>query len=285
MTNIAIIRGRLTKDPEVRTTGSGKKVCNFSIANDTGYKDADGNSKTIFMDVTVWGSLAEICEKHLSKGRMVLVTGALDVNNWEKDGVKHRSTYIRASEVEFLDYPKSDNAQSGNEGFQQGGFAQQPQGGFAQQNPQGGFAQQQGSFNQQPQQKSDNAQSGNEGFQQGGFAQQPQGGFAQQNPQGGFAQQQGSFNQQPQQSGFAQQQGSFNQQPQQNQQGGFNQQPQQNQRFQQNQPAVPAESAGWLWWLRRRESPVLISSKIGPAGECFHSPAFLLSKKADTPND
>ena len=196
MTNIAIIRGRLTKDPEVRTTGSGKKVCNFSIANDTGYKDADGNSKTIFMDVTVWGSLAEICEKHLSKGRMVLVTGALDVNNWEKDGVKHRSTYIRASEVEFLDYPKSDNAQSGNEGFQQGGFAQQPQ---------------------------------------GGFAQQPQGGFAQQNPQGGFAQQQGSFNQQPQQSGFAQQQGSFNQQPQQNQQGGFNQQPQQNQRFQQNQ--------------------------------------------------
>lgn len=122
MTNIVIIRGRLTKDPEVRTTGSGKKVCNFSIANDTGYKDAEGNSKTIFMDVTVWGSLAEICEKHLSKGRMVLVTGALDVNNWEKDGVKHRSTYIRASEVEFLDYPKSDNAQSGNEGFQQGGL-------------------------------------------------------------------------------------------------------------------------------------------------------------------
>ena len=183
MTNIAILRGRLTKDPEVRTTGNGKKVCNFSIANDTGYKDAEGNSKTIFMDVTVWGSLAEICEKHLSKGRMVLVTGALDVNNWEKDGVKHRSTYIRASEVEFLDYPKSDNAQSGNDGFQQSGFAQQPQGGFApqqgsfnQQPQQSGFAQQQGSFNQQPQQN-----------QQGGFNQQPQQNQRfQQNPQGGF---------------------------------------------------------------------------------------------------
>lgn len=145
------------------------------------------------MDVTVWGSLAEICEKHLSKGRMVLVTGALDVNNWEKDGVKHRSTYIRASEVEFLDYPKSDNAQSGNDGFQQGGFNQQPQGGFAQQNQPGGFAPQQGSFNQQSQQS-------------------------------GFAQQQGNFNQQPQQNqqgGFAPQQPQQNQRFQQNQQGGF----------------------------------------------------------------
>jgi len=106
--NKVIIVGRLTRDPEVRYTQSGKAVASFSVAVDTGYGD---NKRTDFIPVTVWDKLAEVVGNNLAKGRRVLIEGRLQIQNYEKDGEKKRSTDVVAQNVEFLDSnkPKTDS--------------------------------------------------------------------------------------------------------------------------------------------------------------------------------
>jgi single-strand DNA-binding protein len=95
--------GNLTKDVELKTTQSGKQVCRFSIAVNRRFGNADGEKVTDFLNIVVWGKLAENCDKFLSKGKKVCVVGELQNRSWEDDkGVKHVSTEIVADEVEFL---------------------------------------------------------------------------------------------------------------------------------------------------------------------------------------
>ena len=98
--NLVVIVGRLTRDPEVRYTATGKAVASFSVAVDSGYGD---NKKVDFIPVTVWDKLAEICGNNLTKGHKVLVEGRLQIRDYEKDGQKKRSTDVLASNVEFLE--------------------------------------------------------------------------------------------------------------------------------------------------------------------------------------
>jgi len=98
--NKAIIVGRLTRDPEVRYTQTGKAVASFSVAVDSGYGD---NKRVDFIPVTVWDKLAEVCRNNLAKGRKVLVEGRLQISEYEKDGQKRRSAEIVAQNIEFLD--------------------------------------------------------------------------------------------------------------------------------------------------------------------------------------
>lgn len=99
MINKAILMGRLTRDPELRHTGSGTPVCSFSIAIDNGYGD---NRSTDFINCVAWNKTAEFVEKYFTKGRMIIVVGRIQTRTWEgQDGKKNYATEVVASEVSF----------------------------------------------------------------------------------------------------------------------------------------------------------------------------------------
>lgn len=107
MLNHITIMGRLTRDPELRRTGSGIAVASFTIANEDDFKDKDGNRKTIFIDCTAWRGLGETVAKHFSKGRMAVVSGKLDIRDWtDKEGNKRRNVEVVADNVYFGDSKK-----------------------------------------------------------------------------------------------------------------------------------------------------------------------------------
>ena len=103
--NKVIIVGRLGADPEVRTVGNGNTVTRLSIATSENWVDKEGQKqeRTEWHRIVVWGKLAEICGKHLSKGRQVYVEGRLQTRSWEdQQGQKRYATEIVASTVQFL---------------------------------------------------------------------------------------------------------------------------------------------------------------------------------------
>lgn len=107
MLNRVILIGRLTRDPELRYTGSGIPVASFSLAVDRPYTNQQGERETDFIRVVVWRKLAEVCAKNLGKGRLVAVEGRLQVNSYEaQDGSKRQATDVIADNVRFLDWPK-----------------------------------------------------------------------------------------------------------------------------------------------------------------------------------
>ncbi len=113
--NKCIMTGNLTKDPEVRSTGSGISVCTFRIAVQRRFAGQDGQKVSDFFDVVAWRTLADICGKYLSKGSKVAVVGELQTRSYDaKDGTKRYVTEIVADEVEFLT-PKSAGEQRGYE--------------------------------------------------------------------------------------------------------------------------------------------------------------------------
>lgn len=93
--------GRLTKDPETRYTGEGKAIAKFTVAIDDGFGE---NKKTNFIPVVAFGKTAESCEKYISKGSRVGVTGRIQTGSYEKDdGTRVYTTDIIADRVEFLE--------------------------------------------------------------------------------------------------------------------------------------------------------------------------------------
>ena len=104
MLNKIIIMGRLTRDPELRRTGSGTAVTSFSLAVDRDFKSQSGEKETDFIDVVAWRSTAEFVSKYFTKGRMAVVEGRLQIRDWtDKDGGKRRSAEIVADNVYFGD--------------------------------------------------------------------------------------------------------------------------------------------------------------------------------------
>ena len=108
--NQVILMGRLTRDPEQRTTTTGKTIASFSIAVDRmGASDA-----TDFFNVTAWEKLGELVMQYLGKGRRVLVQGRLRQDSWEdKDrGKKQSRIEVVANDVTFLDGPNDSSAKN-----------------------------------------------------------------------------------------------------------------------------------------------------------------------------
>ncbi len=104
--NRAMIIGNLTRDPEVRTTTTGKNVASFGIATSYSWTDATGQKqeKTEFHNIVAWGKLADICGQYLGKGRKVYVEGRLQTREWEgQDGHKRNRTEIMAESMIMLD--------------------------------------------------------------------------------------------------------------------------------------------------------------------------------------
>lgn len=113
--NKSIIIGRLTRDPELRTTGSGVSVCNFTVAVDRRFSNRDGEKETDFIPVVAWKSLAELCHKYLVKGSRIAVCGSIQVRSYEgNDGNRRQITEIVADEVEFLTPKENGDTHGGN---------------------------------------------------------------------------------------------------------------------------------------------------------------------------
>lgn len=114
MLNKVMLIGRLGRDPESKITQSGKSVCTFTLATDTGY---GGNKKTDWHNITVFDKAADNCAKFLRKGSPVYVEGRISYDAYEKDGIKHTTTKIIANTVLFIATSKV-NAQA-PPGYQQ----------------------------------------------------------------------------------------------------------------------------------------------------------------------
>lgn len=113
--NRVFVIGNLTKDPETRTTGSGVSVCNFMIAANRRFKNANGETETDYLHIVAWRQLGDLCGRYLAKGRKVAVTGSIQTRQYDaKDGTKRTAWDIVADEVEFLT-PQGHH--SGTDGF------------------------------------------------------------------------------------------------------------------------------------------------------------------------
>lgn len=102
--NKAIIIGRVTKDPEIRTTPGGQSVATLSVATNRVWNSNSGErqEKTEFHNIVAWGKLAEICGQYLTKGQEVMFEGRLETRTWEgQDGQKRSRTEIIAENMQM----------------------------------------------------------------------------------------------------------------------------------------------------------------------------------------
>lgn len=102
--NKAILIGRLTKDPELRTTPTGRNVCQFSVAVSRNFTNANGEREADFINCVVWDKQAENLVKYQKKGNQIAVEGRIQTRNYDdKDGKKVYVTEILASNISFFD--------------------------------------------------------------------------------------------------------------------------------------------------------------------------------------
>lgn len=125
--NKCVIVGNLTRDPELKTTTSGKSVCNFTVAVSRRFSGPSGEREADFIPVVVWGKSAENSAKYLRKGSQCAVSGSIQTRSYEaKDGSRRYVTEVIADEVQFL-ARAAGSGSSQNQGNQYGGDQSQSQ--------------------------------------------------------------------------------------------------------------------------------------------------------------
>ena len=115
MLNHIVIMGRLTRDPELRRTGTGVAVASFTVAVDRDFgKNENGEKETDFIVCVAWRQTGEFVSKYFTKGRMAVVSGRLQIRSWtDKDGNKRRTAEVVADNVYFGD-SKRDGESTGS---------------------------------------------------------------------------------------------------------------------------------------------------------------------------
>ncbi len=123
MLNHIVIMGRLTRDPELRRTGSGIAVASFSVAVDRDFGGRDGGEReTDFIDCVAWRQTGEFVSKYFTKGSMIVVSGRLQIRNWnDKEGNKRRTAEVVADNVYFGESKRSSESNSNYGGNAYGG--------------------------------------------------------------------------------------------------------------------------------------------------------------------
>lgn len=117
MLNTVILMGRLTADPETRTTASGVSVARFSLAVDRDYQANGAERVTDFIDIVAWRQRADFVGKYFRKGQQVAIKGSIQTGSYtDKDGNKRRTWEVVADNVYFAD-SKRDSASSENAGY------------------------------------------------------------------------------------------------------------------------------------------------------------------------
>lgn len=110
--NRAEIAGKLTADPQLKTTASGVSFTSFTIAVN-GRKDKDGNQQTEFINATAWKQTAETVTRFFRKGSSIYLAGEIHTRSYEKDGQKRYITEIVAHDVKFVDSKAESTTESG----------------------------------------------------------------------------------------------------------------------------------------------------------------------------
>ena len=128
MLNHIVLMGRLTRDPELRRTGSGIAVATLRLAVDRNYAPKDGSPReTDFIDVVAWRSTAEFVCKYSTKGRMALVSGRLQIRPWEdKDGNKRTAAEVVADNIYFGDSKRDSEGYSAQPAPAPANYGQSP---------------------------------------------------------------------------------------------------------------------------------------------------------------
>lgn len=127
MNNIVLI-GRLTRDPELRYLQTGTAISRFTLAVDRGLSkekrqemESKNQPTADFIQITVWGKMAENAANYLAKGRLVAIQGRIQTGSYDKDGTRVYTTEVVASQVEFLEWgdkkQENSNWDSGIDGF------------------------------------------------------------------------------------------------------------------------------------------------------------------------
>lgn len=122
MLNHIVMQGRLTRDPEMRTTPAGVAVANFGIACDHDWTGKDSNERGVdFVNCVAWRGSAEFICRNFRKGQMCVVSGRLQIRDWtDKDNIKRQSAEIAVENIYFCG---RENAQGGSERAAQGNVA------------------------------------------------------------------------------------------------------------------------------------------------------------------
>ena len=108
--NSVNLSGRLTRDPEIKDIGEGKRVAKLSVAVDIGWGD---KKKTAFIDVTAWGKVVDFLEKYFSKGMAILITGRLNYESWtDRESGKQRNKLSVTAESVYFKEKKTEGQQS-----------------------------------------------------------------------------------------------------------------------------------------------------------------------------
>lgn len=143
MLNKVVLMGRLTRDPEARSTQSGTSMCTFSLAVDRSFARQGEERQTDFINIIAFRSTADFVLRYFRKGQLVAVCGRLQTRNWQdQNGNNRTATEVLAEEVHFAEKKRDDNGYG--DSFGQGFSAPAPGGGYNSQG--GGFAPQSGGF-------------------------------------------------------------------------------------------------------------------------------------------
>lgn len=123
MFNIAILTGRLTADPELKTTPNGVPVCNFTIAVNRNYR-AGEEQQADFINVTAWRGTAEFISKYFTKGKMIGIEGAIQTRNYQdKDGNNRKAFEVVVNNAQFVEGKKEGNESTSTESDPLVGFS------------------------------------------------------------------------------------------------------------------------------------------------------------------
>ena len=123
MLNHIVIMGRLTRDPELRRTGTGVAVASFTVAVDRDFGGREGGEReTDFIDCVAWRNTGEFVSKYFTKGSMIVVSGRLQIRGWtDKEGNKRRTAEVVADNVYFGESKRSSDGGSYSNGNSYGG--------------------------------------------------------------------------------------------------------------------------------------------------------------------
>lgn len=119
MLNHITIMGRLTRDPELRRTGSGAAVASFTVAVDRDFTNKDsGEKETDFIECVAWKNTAEFVNKYFKKGTLAVISGRLQIRSWtDKEGNKRRTAEIVVEHIYFGESKKPDAEQPAQSGY------------------------------------------------------------------------------------------------------------------------------------------------------------------------
>ena len=147
--NKVLLIGRLTRDPESRSTPSGQTVVSFGLAVNRTYTKRDSGEKveeTCFVDIEAWGRTGETIARYMNRGRQIFIEGRLKFDSWERDGQRRSKLSVVADTFQFLD----SQGGGGQGGGGQGGGQSREYGQQQQRPPQQQQQQQQQQPPQQP---------------------------------------------------------------------------------------------------------------------------------------